>query len=164
MTLLLCKSCSYFSKHKNVCFSLLGNEGLMKYSVYFCFLKRFYQSPITELSGFHLCFFLIPSHVSFHHFSFGISLILKHLLEKRTKQSLRKKKQKGRPVPQFEQNLLIIWRGLLHRPWLQTPTTHHVYSPPTMLVCCARFLYVYINKVLVIIYLMAKENKEAWKM
>lgn len=131
MTLLLCKSCSYFSKHKNVCFSLLGNEGLMKYSVYFCFLKRFYQSPITELSGFHLCFFLIPSHVSFHHFSFGISLILKHLLEKRTKQSLRKKKNKradlslslNRTSWSFEEACFTD-PGCKHRPL--TMFTHHL--------------------------------------
>ena len=67
----------------------------MKYSVYFCFLKRFYQSPIRELSGFHLCFFLIPSRVSFHHISLGMALIVKHLLEKRTKQSLRKKNKRA---------------------------------------------------------------------
>ena len=35
--------------------------------------------------------FLIPSRVSFLHISFGISLILKHLLEEGTKLSLRKK-------------------------------------------------------------------------
>lgn len=136
MTLLLCKSCSYFSKHKNVCFSLLGNEGLMKYSVYFCFLKRFYQSPITELSGFHLCFFLIPSHVSFHHFSFGISLILKHLLEKRTKQSLRKKKTKGQTCPS-------VWTeplDHLKRPASQTLVANTDHSPCLLTTYHARVL------------------------
>lgn len=70
------------------------------------FTTEIYQSPTTELSGFHLCFFwsiLCP----LLHISFGISLILKHLLEKRTKQSLRKK-LKRRRVPYLEQKLFSV--------------------------------------------------------
>lgn len=101
------KALAIYPKTKCKCFAPLGKYGLMKYSAPFSSSRNFISCPTQHfLDSIYALSDSIPC--LFAHVSFGILLILKHLLEKRTKWSL-KEKIKADLSLSLNRNSSVLW-------------------------------------------------------